>query len=196
MKSISLIPSLIILPSCRALLLPKLSFHRSSLSKWNDRQPPIALHESSFPWETPLVEGDEETLLRINLAVIKSSDDALTRVQKYTQGFPFAAVLPVQPLQYLPTSEGGVEVLFLRKKTQEKGSVDGGMRFYVRPGKDESHIEVVVKRNSTGQTISKLFTEKLVVLAYCSGIKGDEDARFGKSLSDVVAIDSIFHRWM
>ena len=118
------------------------------------------------------------------------------RVQKYTQGFPFAAVLPVQPLQYLPTAEGGVELLFLRKKTKEKGSIDGGMKFSVKPGIDSSHIEIVVKRNSEGQTISKLFTEKLVVSAYCSGIKGEEDERFGKSPSDIVAIESIFHRWM
>jgi hypothetical protein len=183
--------------SCRAFQSSNRPFLRSlPFKKGVDLFPAVVLYESSFPWEPPLPDQDEETLLRINLSIISHSEDALVRVQKYTQGFPFAAVLPVQPLQYLPTAEGGVEVLFLRKKTKEKGSIDGGMKFFVKPGIDSSHIEIVVKRNSEGQTISKLFTEKLVVSAYCSGIKGEEDERFGKSPSDIVAIESIFHRWM
>lgn len=183
--------------SCRSFHGSNRPFLQSLQSKKGvDLLPALALHESSFPWESPFSEQDEETLLRINLVVLSYSEDALVRVQKYTQAFPFAAVLPVQPLQYLPTSEGGVEVLFLRKKTKEKGSVDGGMKFFVKPGVDNAHIEIVVKRNSEGQTISKLFTEKLVVSAYCSGIKGEQDERFGKSPSDMVSIESIFHRWM
>ena len=201
MKSRSVICSFTFICYCQSLLLPNRSFHPrlspSTFRRSTPRIKPFILQESSYPWETSLSKKDEETLLKINLAVIHSSEeDALARVQKYTQGFPFAAVLPVQPLQYLPTMEGGVDVIFLRKKTTEKGSIDGGMRFYVRSGVDSSHVEIEVKRNSEGQTISKLFTEKLVVLAYCSGIKGLEDDRFGKSPSDVVAIESIFHLWM
>jgi hypothetical protein len=201
MKSTSLTCLFTYICSCQSLLLPNRAFHHRHLSPSTTRRStprvnPVILQDSSFPWEASLSEQAEETLLKINLAVINSSEDALARVQKYTQGFPFAAVLPVQPLQYLPTREGGVDVIFMRKKTPEKGSIDGGMRFYVRSGIDTSHVEIEVKRNSEGQTISKLFTEKLVVLAYCSGIKGQEDDRFGKSPSDVVAIESIFHLWM
>jgi len=72
----------------------------------------------------------EETLLRINFSYPTSStstdDDkgslALAAVQKYTKSFPFAAVLPVQPLTYLPVKmpDGtpAVKVTFLRKKVR------------------------------------------------------------------------------
>lgn len=163
---------------------------------------------SAFPWEDelPTDDGAEETLLRIHLSV-KSSDDgvattvekALERVQDYTQSFPFAAVLPVQPLQYLPTIDGGVDLLFLRKKTKEKGSVDGGLRFFVRAMEGNgngSGIDVLVKRNSKGQSISKSFTEKLVVQAYVQGISGESDGKTGKAPTDLVSVESVFHKWL
>ena len=155
--------------------------------------------ESQFPWETVQDMTDEETLLKVHLSIQDKVDPemALAMVQKYTQSFPFSAILPVQPLQYLPTHDGGVDVLFLRKKTQDKGSIDGGMRFFVGPPVDgEDGIEVQVKRNSKGQTVSKMFTEKLVVQAYCEGIAGMDEARTGRAPTAFVSVLSVFHKWL
>jgi hypothetical protein len=61
----------------------------------------------------------EETLLKVHLALQPgvSLVDAKTAVSKYCQAFPFAAVLPVQPLQYLPvTEDGGVDVYVLCRR--------------------------------------------------------------------------------
>lgn len=110
------------------------------------------------------------------------------------QAFPFSAVLPVQPLQYLPTHDG-VDVLFLRKKTAEKGSEDGGMRFYASSS-PEGGVDLEIKRNSKGQTVSKMFSEKLVVKAFCDGIAGKQDAKTGDAPVDFVSISSMFHQWM
>lgn len=45
----------------------------------------------------------EETVLRINFSFDSNyGSSALAAVQTYTKSFPFAAVLPVQPLTYLP----------------------------------------------------------------------------------------------
>ena len=138
----------------------------------------------------------EDTLLRVHLSPRPgvSIDDALGKVSKYTTSFPFAAVLPVQPLHYLPTPDGGVDVKFLRKKTKEKGSLDGGIRFFI--GKERDGIEIVAKRNSEGQTVPKIFSERLIVQAYAKGISGDEVEKTGMPPIDYVALDSIFHKWM
>ena len=68
----------------------------------------------------------DETVLRINFRYEQDDGDdekgnlALAAIQDYTRSFPFAAVLPVQPLTYLPvkTPDGNpaVKVTFLRKK--------------------------------------------------------------------------------
>ena len=65
---------------------------------------------------------DEESLLVMNLSPLPNvtPEDSLSRISQYIQSFPFAAVLPVQPLQALPTDDGGLEVKFLRKKTHIK----------------------------------------------------------------------------
>ena len=177
------------------------SYCCQSMSRSSSQSSPTTLFASEFPWETPLDMAEEETLLKIHLTVRDNVDPdmALAKVQQYTQSFPFAAILPVQPLQYLPTHDGGVDVLFLRKKTQDKGSVDGGMRFFVGPTNEDGDIhgiEVQVKRNSKGQTVSKMFTEKLVVQAYCNGIVGRDEARTGKAPADLVSVVSVFHKWM
>jgi hypothetical protein len=140
----------------------------------------------------------EETLLVMKLSPLpgKGVIECYDRVCQYTQGFPFAAVLPVQPLQYLPTIDGGVDVTFLRKKTDMKSGIDGGIRFFITtttsaatitPGKtssddediaaattdDDNHdtvgggvINIVAKRNSSGQSISKIFSEKIAIVTY------------------------------
>jgi hypothetical protein len=191
----------------------------------------------------------EETLLAINLRPLpgKSLSECLQRVSDYTQSFPFAAVLPVQPLQYLPAEDGGVDLRFLRKKTDIKSGIDGGIRFFVRRKQsddvvavddeeeeeededddkesDESNaetdlqsngIEIIAKRNSKGQTIPKMFAEKLVVQAFVRGITNGADSdtegssangstspvvapktRFESPTKDMVALKSVFHKWM
>lgn len=138
----------------------------------------------------------EETLLRVHLSprINVDIDIALEKVSKYTTSFPFAAVLPVQPLHYLPTDDGGVNVKFLRKKTPEKGSIDGGIRFFI--GKERDGIEIVAKRNSEGQTIPKIFAERLIIQAYAKGISGDEIFKTNLPPIEYVTLDSIFHKWM
>ena len=116
--------------------------------------------------------SQEETLMCIALSVNPDVgfEDAVARVSRYCQSFPFAAVLPVQPLHYLPVNEdGGVEVKFLRKKTDIKSGVDGGIRFFIDTistaddddkagdGHDKATmIEITAKRNSRGQVIAKV----------------------------------------
>jgi len=142
------------------------------------------------------MNDSEETLMRLRLSLNDgiSMDDALASVQSYTQSFPFAVILPVQPMQYLPTLNGGVDVLFLRKKTQQKGSVDGGMKFFIAP--DQEAIDVIIKRNSQGQVVSKMFSEKLIVQAYVKAFAGNEDERVGAAPTDKVSVESVFHKWL
>lgn len=152
----------------------------------------VALRESKQPdYET------EETLLKIHLGVQAGVplDAAKKVVSKYSQSFPFAAVLPVQPLQYLPTDDDGVEVRFLRKKTDMKSGVDGGIRFFVQDDGDDG-IDVTAKRNSVGQTIQKMMAEKLVVTAFVSGITGEEKSKYGKAPLEYVQVTSLYHKWM
>jgi hypothetical protein len=144
----------------------------------------------------------EEILLCMHLEVLAESrvsvQAALAQVQAYSQSFPFAAVLPVQPLMYLPTDAGGVEIKFLRKKTDEKSGMDGGLCFFIEitdeataeiaenndnmveyvndddmdNDDDQSRrmISVTVKRNSVGQTIRKIIAERLVVTSYVASL--------------------------
>eukprot|EP00986_Skeletonema_menzelii_P007227 scaffold2826_cov152-Skeletonema_menzelii.AAC.3 len=188
-------------------------------------RPLMALHFSSRLQQTKLFSSEEsvsfdsldETLLRINFSVIQGAgifesyaNNALEAVRSYTQSFPFAAVLPVQPLTYLPIqmSDGSpaLKVTFLRKKTPEKGSQDGGIVFTSRlvseedcdPGGLENYvlrIELQAKRIKEGQTIPKVFSEKQICLAYIKGLsetKGQELLAEGGG----VVVDSVFHIWM
>jgi hypothetical protein len=188
----------------------------------------------------------EETLLCLDLVVNPGVDldAAVAKVSKFCQSFPFAAVLPVQPLHYVPVYEdGGVEVKFLRKKTTEKSSIDGGIRFFVTciPAQDDedgasldlplvdadeeededndgtvaterndsdstisaspprSVIQITAKRNSRGQTIAKLFAEKLVITNFVASISGTAATgnTFGTTAPlDHVQVQSLYHKWM
>ena len=156
----------------------------------------------------------EETILCMDLVVQPgvAPDQAMAKVSQFCQSFPFAAVLPVQPLQYLPVYEdGGVEVKFLRKKTNLKSGVDGGVRFFIQESQPENDnddddddddddeneitvaatlssssttlIEVTAKRNSKGQTIAKLMAEKLIVTNFVAAMTGASEARQGLGVS-------------
>ncbi|KAL3782500.1 hypothetical protein HJC23_013429 [Cyclotella cryptica] len=157
----------------------------------------------------------DETLLRINFSFARTSLDsdakALDAVRLYTKSFPFAAVLPVQPLTYLPVRiQGGdmaLKVTFLRKKTEEKDSKDGGIIFHCElapnhevdeldlDGDVRRNIHLVAKRISKGQTVSKVFSEKQIIMAF---VKGLTEARGTERLMDGgnIQIDSLFHLWM
>ena len=146
--------------------------------------------------ETPNYDN-EEILLQVHLTPLDdvSIEDAKKQVSKYVQSFPFAAVLPVQPLQYLPEEDGGVNVRFLRKKTKEKGSLDGGMRFFLT--EEREGIDLTVKRNSVGQTVPKMFAEKLVVQSFVHAIKGEQhDKTSYPPPTEVVSVESVFHKWL
>jgi len=171
----------------------------------------------------------DETILRINFSYEYNKDDdddkggssALSAVQDYTRSFPFAAVLPVQPLTYLPVkidasasrslvvptdSNIGLKVTFLRKKTAEKGSQDGGMLFSSclvseedmdEDGEMENYkkkVQLTAWRLTEGQTVSKYFSEKQIVLAFVKGLSEGK----GKELLDKgnVELESVFHLWM
>jgi hypothetical protein len=133
----------------------------------------------------------EETLLRLRLAVEPSvsMDEAKERVTKYSRSFPFSAVLPVQPLMYVPTPEG-VQVRFMKK-----GGYDGGIRFFIEATPD-NFLELTAKRNAMGQTIAKIVAERLVITSFVSGITGEDEERFGPPPTDVVRLQSVFHKWM
>ncbi|KAL7577680.1 hypothetical protein ACA910_015191 [Epithemia clementina (nom. ined.)] len=157
---------------------------------------------------------NEETLLKIHFATQPGVclDEAADALSNFCQSFPFAAVLPVQPLQYLPTAERGVEVKFLRKKTMTKSGVDGGIRFFLSklPGpyresddvKEASavgELEITAKRNSKGQTVTKIISEKLVITAFVQSLTTAEESSTNKDLASLrskVAVTSLFHKWM
>jgi hypothetical protein len=128
----------------------------------------------------------------------------------------------VQPLQYLPTDDG-VELRFLRKKTDMKSGIDGGIQFFIQVVDKENDenddtnsttIEVIAKRNSKGQSIPKMFAEKLVIQAFVNGMTmGDSEessstassvstsavvpkTRFDSPTKGMVTVESVFHKWM
>jgi hypothetical protein len=152
----------------------------------------------------------DDILLRINFSFVRDSDDdaalALAAVQQYTKSFPFAAVLPVQPLTYLPVQmpDGNValKITFLRKKTEEKDSKDGGLLFESKlapiGNNDDNNgrqkIHLVAKRISKGQTVSKIFSEKQIIMAF---VKGIDEARGRDLLKNAnVRLESMFHQWI
>ncbi|GAX13138.1 hypothetical protein FisN_17Hh067 [Fistulifera solaris] len=145
-----------------------------------------------------LQKNEDEILLRVKLGVREGHTVAAAkqRLAQYSQSFPFSAVLPVQPLMYVPTEDDdGVEVTFLRKKTDIKSGMEGGIRFSIEETEDHS-LEVTAVRNSEGQTIPKLVAERLIITSFVKGIKGEEENKYGTPPTDVVGIQSIFHKWM
>jgi hypothetical protein len=170
-----------------------------------------------FSSEESVHDKLDETLLRINFSVVQGAgifesyaNRALESVRSYTKSFPFAAVLPVQPLTYLPTElpdgSPALKVTFLRKKTAEKGSQDGGIMFTSRLVSEEDcdpdglenyaiRIELEAKRIREGQTVSKQFSEKQLCLAFIKGLSDDKGQEILAEGGGVV-VDSVFHIWM
>jgi hypothetical protein len=213
-----------------------------------------------------LTDSKEETLLCVHLQWIPSSDydprQSGEILMNYTRSFPFAAVLPVQPLTYLPTPDG-VEVTFLRKKTETKPTNDGGIRFTVQPlapsssssaagaaastsagarqdsagspvslasgafsaaerasrataGEPEDSAAaqaaaarawmLTARRNAEGQSIAKLFSEKIIVQEFLDGLTGASQKFFvqnqgsdtvsGAQPRDALQVTSVYHKWL
>mmetsp|Transcript_15739 Transcript_15739/g.19188 ORF Transcript_15739/g.19188 Transcript_15739/m.19188 type:complete len:228 (-) Transcript_15739:992-1675(-) len=149
---------------------------------------------------------EEEVLMKISLSIKEGYKDRifLPLIQHYMTSFPFAAILPVQPLTYKPREDDmGVTVSFLRKKTQEKGSLDGGIEFKMSLNEiDESkQMEIVARRNSEGQVISKVFSEGMIIKAFVDSLS-DECESKGKvgighdKVMEIFTVESIFHKWM
>jgi hypothetical protein len=174
-----------------------------------------------------LNDVQEEMLLCVQMQWISVADLDPTGTEalllSYVRSFPFAAVLPVQPLTYLPTP-GGVDVTFLRKKTATKPTNDGGIRFVLEPVRslendamngDETPATswiLTARRNSEGQSVQKLFSEKLIVQELLDGLTGashkfapaakptsaanDEATTGPLQPRDVVQVTSVYHKWM
>jgi len=68
---------------------------------------------------------EEPTLLRVEL-----EDYNIDGLVDWLQRYPYAAVLPVQPMM-ITLADKGVDVLFRRKPTKERTSVDGGLKVRV-----------------------------------------------------------------
>lgn len=161
---------------------------------------PSRLFSASLPSE----QNTEETLMKISFSI--SSDieqsEAIDLLKSYIASFPFSAVLPVQPLTYIPREDGkGVDVSFLRKKTQEKGSIDGGVEFLISSSNgsdDDGTIELTALRNAEGQSISKIFSEGLIIKSFTSGLYGF-GGYIGKNRDELLEnlkMESVFHKWM
>lgn len=209
------------------------------------------------------LDEHEETLLRIAMKIKlksdltseqhqeRSIDDVIQNLCRYCQSYPFAAVLPVQPLQYYPLQvkstlssssgttycNGIVEIQFLRKKTPERGSLDGGIRFYllINPPDHENmqensihvssqlspidtavesvNIELIAKRNSHGQVIQKIMSEKIIITNFISSFLGKTSnpnvittpqttivpspiIQQQQEQNSILQIQSIYHKWM
>lgn len=148
-----------------------------------------------------MVESDD-LLMRIYFKT--KSDvkeiDVICSLQSYVASFPFAAVLPVQPMKYVPREDGpGVDISFLRKKTMDKGAIDGGIHFIISSEKGEDLIRLDARRESEGQTISKVFSEGLIVKTFVSGLLDEEGGRVGINKDELVSlcdIEKIIHKWM
>jgi len=87
--------------------------------------------------------AQEETLLKMHCKVMHRMDlqtEVLPKVQRFVQRFPFHTTVPQQPLQKMPTKDGGVELTFLYQTstTAVKSNVNGGLRFFLVPVLAES----------------------------------------------------------
>ena len=160
-------------------------------------------HDLRMASSDSIPEEMEEVLMKVTLAPKDnakcSESDIFDKVLDYVASFPFSAVLPVQPLTYTPRKDGrGVDVTFLRKKTQEKGSVDGGMTFLLS-SEGEGGILITARRKSEGQVVSKVFSEGMVIKSFVSGLWGEEGGRVGlgyDELIKMISIENVVHKWM
>eukprot|EP00966_Prymnesium_polylepis_P098522 2281443-Prymnesium_polylepis.1 len=89
-------------------------------------------------------------------------------MQDWLMHRPFASALPIQPMLVQPLSPqppAGIKVTFRRKPTSENGGTDGGLRCTLSIADEDAAAGgvLLVTRISEGQTISKIFSEKMIV---------------------------------
>ena len=54
-------------------------------------------------------------------------------------------------------------------------------------------ICLIARRNSEGQTVSKMFSEKIIVQKF---VESMSEAEKSETLSTYVSVDSVFHKWL
>jgi hypothetical protein len=119
---------------------------------------------------------------------------------------PIQILLTYLPVQ-MPDGEMALKVMFLRKKTEEKDSRDDGILFHCQLASkdanddsdliddDRQSINLVAKRIAKGQTVSKVFSEKQIIMAFVKGLSEANDSEILRDGGDI-QIDSVFHLWM
>eukprot|EP00904_Undaria_pinnatifida_P002807 jgi/Undpi1/12527/HiC_scaffold_6.g02196.m1 len=120
--------------------------------------------------------GEEESnalLLRMDF-----EDADVEGLRNWIRRYPFGVALPVQPFSLVET-EMGVDVIFRKKPTLGRGSQDGGLAFTVVDSGFQEGVDLpsgpalIMRRNSEGQEIRKMFAERIVVKAIVKSLAGD-----------------------
>ena len=103
-------------------------------------------------------EEEEETLLSAVLLTNRNTAPAKASLVSWLSGFPYAACLPVQPLScaYCPD---GVDIVFRRKKTEDKSGKDGGIQIRVREDAANGRLLLTARRDSEGQFLRTQIAE-------------------------------------
>ncbi len=191
--------------SNRAMMQEGMHLPRHIVS--NERRSIHVISASSTNYDNdPVSYSNDDLLMRISFVSnggSTSEAEAIELIQAYIASFPFSVVLPVQPLTYKPREGGdGVDLSFLRKKTQEKGAIDGGMKFILTSDcGDGGEFTVVLKafRDSNGQTVSKVFSEGLIIKSFVAGLLDEEGGKVGLGKDELLSkieIKEFVHKWM
>eukprot|EP00903_Cladosiphon_okamuranus_P012933 g12076.t1 len=94
-------------------------------------------------------------------------------LREWIRRYPFGMALPVQPFCLVET-EAGVDIVFRKKPTLERGSQDGGLCFTVEDSTERGGgPTLILRRMSEGQEIRKMFAERIVVKAVVKALAGD-----------------------
>jgi len=101
-----------------------------------------------------------DVLLHVQLATLDAP-----ALQAWLCTVPYSLALPVQPMVWLPVAGPplGVELSFRRKPSDEKGGIDGGVRFTISSSVEEGGGSLLLTRTSEGQYVAKVFSERAIV---------------------------------
>jgi len=129
-------------------------------------QPSVMSHVT--PSHSSIREGETEAPVLLHISFHSQGENDIFTYEEdlrnWLKRFPFAAVLPVQPMTWQPTP-CGLDLAFRRKKTDDKSGKDGGLFFEVKRSEtDANALTFEAKRDSGGQFVAKSFSEmKLLV---------------------------------
>ncbi|CAM9291821.1 unnamed protein product [Ectocarpus sp. 12 AP-2014] len=119
------------------------------------------------------VEESNVLLLRMDF-----EDADVEELRQWIRRYPFGTALPVQPFSLVETVTG-VDVVFRKKPTLERGSQDGGLCFAIEDKVSGEGIDMptgptlIMRRISEGQEIRKMFAERIVVKAVVKSLTGE-----------------------